>query len=113
MVKGFKCELCGKEFNAKAHLKQHLNKKYKCSMNIASELDSCSIVENNDYVNIIAELKKRDEEFTEYKKKYKKLESEHNFLIKQYKKISEIITMTNLFIKNDPTPSNQLSCENI
>jgi DNA repair exonuclease SbcCD ATPase subunit len=113
MDKIFKCEICGKHFNAKAHLKQHLNKKYKCTLNakISNELNN-DIVDNENYKNIIDELKKRDEDFSELKKQYKKMENEFNFLVKQHKKISEIVTMTNFIIKNDKSFTNDVVCEN-
>ena len=60
-----------KHFNTKAHLKQHLNKKYKCSKNTEPELTSSSettpmIDEKsfNTYNTLLNEIKSKHSMYT-------------------------------------------------
>lgn len=59
----FSCENCNKTFNSKAHLNQHLKKKYKCTkpINLIDNID-LSIIDKNEYKQIIeinSNLKKK------------------------------------------------------
>ncbi len=83
--KSFQCEICGKGFNTKAHLKQHLNKKYKCGLPLNN---SSSEAINTEFMNM---LKNKDMIISELKENNKHLTANNIYLSKQIKLIKNII----------------------
>lgn len=85
------CKNCGKNFDSKAHLKQHLNKKYKCGN--VNELNKQNMyelttIDDNELIN---ELKELHISNLNYKKKIILLEKENSYLKYQMENISDII----------------------
>jgi Zinc finger, C2H2 type len=97
--KTFQCEICGKSFNTKAHLKQHLNKKYKCVLQQDDNSLQPSIM--SEYANLTNLLKQKEQQIVELKKKNKKLTSDNMVLLKQFKSIQGILNNLFIYFKNN------------
>ena len=83
------CPVCFKHFNTKAHLKQHLNKKYKCSKNAEPELTSSS---DNTQIN-------DDSTFNTYNALLNDVKKKHAIYV-QCKNQNNILTKENKYLKN-------------
>jgi len=95
------CPMCNKIFNSKSHLKQHLNKKYKCIQNNqATNLPLIEDANNLDtYYDILNDLKKKQENHTCFLNQIETLTKENKYLKSQLINVLDIVKNTFLTVK--------------
>ena len=102
------CPVCFKHFNTKAHLKQHLNKKYKCSKNAETEFTSSGettpmIDEKsfNTYNSLLNDIKTKHSMYTKCKNENNLLRKENKYLKNQLINIANTINSCLIFCQKN------------